>query len=82
MPSDAGSELIRVQWVHQHPSIFYLVWVLPSTHLIIDGSVERGGAKIFHTERAEAILDTISNNINKTYIGLISVLQGFQKCIA
>ena len=33
-------------------------------------------------QRAEAILNKISNNINKTYIGLISVLQGFQKCIA
>ena len=34
------------------------------------------------TQKAEAILNKISNNINKTYIGLISVLQGFQKCIA
>jgi len=33
-------------------------------------------------QRAEEILNKISNNINKTYAGLISVLQGFQKCIA
>ena len=33
-------------------------------------------------QRAEAKLNKISNNINKTYTGLISVLQGFQKCIA
>ena len=32
--------------------------------------------------RAEANLDKISNNINKTHTGLISVLQGFQKCVA
>ena len=35
-----------------------------------------------HTQRAEAILNKFSNNINKTHTGLISVLQGFQKCIA
>ena len=34
------------------------------------------------TQRAKAILNKISNIINKTYTGLISVLQGFQKCIA
>ena len=34
------------------------------------------------TQRAEAILNKISNIINKTHTGLISVLQGFQKCIA
>ena len=34
------------------------------------------------SQRAEAILNEFSNNINKTYTGLISVLQGFQKCIA
>ena len=34
------------------------------------------------TQRAEEILNKISNNINKTSTGLISVLQGFQKCIA
>ena len=34
------------------------------------------------TQRAEAILNNFSNNINKTHTGLISVLQGFQKCIA
>ena len=33
-------------------------------------------------QRAEAILNKITNNINKTYTGLINVLQGFQKCIA
>ena len=32
--------------------------------------------------RAQATLSKISNNINKTYTGLISVLQVFQKCIA
>ena len=31
---------------------------------------------------AEAILNKISNIINITYTGLISVLQGLQKCIA
>ena len=34
------------------------------------------------TQRAKAILNKISNIINKTYTGLISVLQGFQKYIA
>ena len=34
------------------------------------------------SQRAEAILNKIPNNISKTYTGLISVLQGFQKCIA
>ena len=34
------------------------------------------------SQRAEEILNKISDNINKTYTGLISVLQGFQKCIA
>ena len=34
------------------------------------------------SQRAEEILNKISNNINKTYTGLTSVLQGFQKCIA
>ena len=38
--------------------------------------------KVEVSQRAEAILNKISNNINKTYIGLISVLQGFQKWIA
>ena len=33
------------------------------------------------SQRAEEILNKISNNIKKTYTGLISVLQGFQKCI-
>ena len=33
------------------------------------------------TQKAEVILNKISNNINKTHTGLISVLQGFQKCI-
>ena len=33
-------------------------------------------------QRAETILNKISNIINKTYTGLMSVLQGFQKCIA
>ena len=33
-------------------------------------------------QRAEEILNKILNNINKTYTGLISVLQEFQKCIA
>ena len=37
---------------------------------------------ISFTQRAEAILNKISNNINEIYTGLISVLQGFQKCIA
>ena len=31
-------------------------------------------------QRAEAILNKISNNINKTLTGLINVLQGFHKC--
>ena len=35
-----------------------------------------------HSQRVEEILNKISNNINKTYTGLISVLQGFKKCIA
>ena len=34
------------------------------------------------SQKAEAILNIFSNNINKTNTGLISVLQGFQKCIA
>ena len=34
------------------------------------------------TQRAEAILNKISYNINKTHTGLISVIQGFQKYIA
>ena len=34
------------------------------------------------SQRAEAILNKISNNINKAHTGLISVLQGFQRCIA
>ena len=34
------------------------------------------------SQRAEGTLNKISNNISKTYTGLISVLQGFQKCIA
>ena len=34
------------------------------------------------TQRAKEILNKISNNINKTYTGLISFLQEFQKCIA
>ena len=33
-------------------------------------------------QRAEAILNKISNNSNKAYTGLINVLQGFQKSIA
>ena len=33
-------------------------------------------------QRAEAILNKISYNINKTHTGLISVIQGFQKYIA
>ena len=37
---------------------------------------------ILPSQRAEAILNKSSNNINKTYTVLISVLQGFQKCIA
>ena len=34
------------------------------------------------TQRAEENLNKISNNINKTYTGLTSMLQGFHKCIA
>ena len=34
------------------------------------------------SQRARAILNKISNIINKIHTGLISVLQGFQKCIA
>ena len=34
------------------------------------------------TQRAEEIINKISNNINKTNTSLISVPQGFQKCIA
>ena len=34
------------------------------------------------TQRAEAILNKISDKINKTHTGLISVVQGFQKGIA
>ena len=34
------------------------------------------------TKRDEAILNKISNFINKTYSGLNSMLQGFQKRIA
>ena len=34
------------------------------------------------TQRAEEILNNIWNNINKTFTRLISVLHGFQKCIA
>ena len=34
------------------------------------------------TQRAEEILDKISDNINKTYAGFISFLQKFQKCFA
>ena len=30
----------------------------------------------------EIDFDKVSNTINKTYIGLTSMLQGFQKCIA
>ena len=41
-----------------------------------------GRGLCYPTQRAEEILNKISNNINKTYTGLISVLQGFQKCIA
>ena len=33
-------------------------------------------------QRAEAILNKISYNVNKTHTGLISVIQGFQKYIA
>ena len=31
---------------------------------------------------AESAFDKILGTINKTYTGLISMLQGFQKCIA
>ena len=34
------------------------------------------------SQRAAAISNNVSNNIKKTHTGLISVLQGFQKCIA
>ena len=35
-----------------------------------------------HTQQAEAVFDKISGTINITYPGLISMLQGFLKCIA
>ena len=43
---------------------------------------QRDFMKIKKSQRAEAILNKISNIINKIHTGLISVLQGFQKCIA
>ena len=39
-------------------------------------------SEIVISQRAEAILNKSSNNINKTHTWLTSVLQGFQKCIA
>ena len=44
--------------------------------------VEIAWINVTISQSAEAILNKISNNIKQTYIGLISVLQGFQKCIA
>ena len=38
--------------------------------------------KTLTAQRAEAILNKISHIIRKINIGLISVLQGFQKCVA
>ena len=41
------------------------------------------GIKFFlRTQRAEAVFDKIISTINKTYPGLISMIHGFQKCIA
>ena len=37
---------------------------------------------LMETQRTEAILNKISNNIKNSCTGLISVLQGFRKCIA
>ena len=34
------------------------------------------------SQKADAVFDKILGTINKTYPGLISILQGFQKCIA
>ena len=48
-------------------------------------TIKNGYSQFFSdtfTQRAEEILNNISNNINNTYTWLISVLQGFQKCIA
>ena len=41
--------------------------------------LETGKSTSLH---AEAVFDKISDTRNKTYLGLISMPQGFQKCIA
>ena len=58
------------------PFICLLVWIFSKTK-----SKSKRKETVRKTKRAEEILNKISNNNNKTYIGLISVLQGFQKCI-
>ena len=61
-------------------SVFFIeIWTLWYGLPILDIPIK---TKNKNTQRAEAILNKISNSINKTYTGLISVLQGFQKCIA
>ena len=59
----------------------YRIWLL-ARKIIQKNLKQLSGLKIDRSQRAEAKLNKISNNINKTYTGLISVLQGFQKCIA
>ena len=49
---------------------------------LLDATMPLPQVSITLPQRAEVILNKISNNINKTYSGLISVLQEFQKCIA
>ena len=61
-------------------SVFFIeIWTLWYGLPILDVPLK---TKNKNTQRAEAILNKISNSINKTYTGLISVLQGLQKCIA
>ena len=50
--------------------------------MTINDAVAAAAVTDDNAQRAEAILNKISNIINKTYTLLVSVLQGFQKCIA
>ena len=56
---------------------FHIHWQ-PTKH-IVEFSIKFLGN---FTQQAEAVFNKIADPRNKNYPGLISMLQGFQKCIA
>ena len=77
LEENAHYQLIIIDIGVIHSLCRHISWdILTPTSLYVDSLL----SDAYLPQRA--ILDKISININKSYTRLISVLQGFQKCIA